>query len=297
MRSTLTRSFLTLTSTACVVLCSSFHLEAAPATSAARSGAVEVNRAGAVLMPVLINGEGPFAFLVDTGATSSAIADTLTDRLKLEHIGKTLASTAAGSAEFDIVSVTSLTATGRESGGLRLAVMPLAALDAAAPHAMGILGQDVLRQANFTIDYERARFTWEAPVAAADSQHALALKWTDGRWLVNLSQDSKGGAALWMVADSGASALVFFDRGSALALRTSPLDLPADVTTLSGTKSARGVIVHELHAGSATLHDQPALIVDRRAGGTDSDGLLPLCAFARVTFDVAAGTMTVQARR
>ena len=285
MRSFLTRSFLTLIVTAGAVLCSSFQLEAASSADGVLSSPIEVEGGGAVLMPVRVNGEGPFAFLIDTGATSSAIA------------GRTLAATSAGSAEFDVVHVGSLAASGRDAADLQVAVIPSAALENAAARAVGILGQDVLRQASFTIDYEHSRFAWTASADPKDSARALTLKWAQGRWLVNLPQEASEGRALWMVADSGAAAVVFFDRGAPLGLQTSRLDVPAGLTTVSGAKAARGVVVRSLRAGPATFRDLPAIIIERRSDEVDSDGLLPLCAFARVTFDVDAGTLTVRPRR
>lgn len=296
MRSLLTRSFVTLAVTVSAVLCAHFRLKAASETVSA-SSAIEIDGHGAVLLPVRLNGEGPFPFLVDTGATSSAIADTLAHHLKLSPIGKVLASNPTGSAEFDIVSIASATASGRSIDDLHVVVMRSASLNRVAPRAVGILGEDVLRQASFTIDYERARFAWAPVGETTDRRRALVLKWARGRWLVNLPQGSKRADALWMVADSGASAFVFFDRGAPLGVTTSPLTLPVGVTTVGGAALARGVLVRELRAGPATFHDKAAVIIDRRADDVDSDGLLPLCAFARVTFDVTTRTLTVEERR
>lgn len=297
MRSFLTRLFLTLTVTAGAVLCSSFRLEASSPAGGNFSSPIEVDRGGAVLLPVMVNGEGPFAFLVDTGATSSAIADTLARRLNLDVAGKTMAATSAGSATFDVVNIGSLRASGRDAANLRVAVIPSAALANAAARAVGILGQDVLREASFTIDYEHSRFAWTGAGDPKDSARALTLRWAQGRWLVSLPQDASEGRALWMVADSGAAAVVFFDRGTPLGLQTSRLDMPAGLTTVTGAKAARGVMVRSLRAGPAVFRDLPAVIIERRSDEADSDGLLPLCAFARVTFDVDAGTLTVRPRR
>jgi hypothetical protein len=45
------------------------------------------NNATAVLLPVMIHGQGPFTFELDTGASTSLIAPSLVQRFKLQSTG------------------------------------------------------------------------------------------------------------------------------------------------------------------------------------------------------------------
>ncbi|MEJ0059814.1 MAG: retropepsin-like aspartic protease [Terricaulis sp.] len=56
-----------------------------PAESAA--GTTQTDRLGRVVAPVLVNGQGPFRFIVDTGANRSAISPDLARRLGLLSAG------------------------------------------------------------------------------------------------------------------------------------------------------------------------------------------------------------------
>ena len=97
---------------------------------------------------VRIGGEGPFRFLVDTGADSSAVSRELAERLSLEPRRTATLHSAAGVSEVKVVRVPALEFDNRVIQSLDA---PL--LEAADMGADGILGVDTLRSQRIVIDF------------------------------------------------------------------------------------------------------------------------------------------------
>lgn len=122
-----------------------------------------------VTVPVRINGRGPFAFVVDTGANSSVLSQDVADACGLIPAGAApvhgiLASTPAALMQVDRFEV----------GGLRSARLRLPALPRGALGADGLLGLDVLRDRRMLLDFRARTFDIAPsrdglPVKPADS--------------------------------------------------------------------------------------------------------------------------------
>ncbi|MDB5464048.1 MAG: hypothetical protein JWP23_2437 [Phenylobacterium sp.] len=91
-----------------------------------------------MLGPVMINGQGPFQFLVDTGANTSCVSKALAERLELPTGEPARVHTVVGVRERPGVLIDHLQVGERKRKGVRAAVLPLTdALD-------GVLGIDWL---------------------------------------------------------------------------------------------------------------------------------------------------------
>lgn len=109
----------------------------------ASSGAIELQRAldGHFHWPGTLNGER-IDFLVDTGATSTAIPQALADQLRLATEGQVRSSTAGGMVTGTLARVDLALDGGPRVERLRVVVLPRLA----AP----LLGMDVLSRMTFT---------------------------------------------------------------------------------------------------------------------------------------------------
>jgi len=113
------------------------------------------DRVGRVLAPVMINGQGPFRFIVDTGANRSAVSPRVVAKLGLD------ASSAqpidvhgvTGVAELPAVEFESLKAGEIDLGRVRVPVLS----DAVFAGADGILGVDGLQQTRIEVDFAADR--------------------------------------------------------------------------------------------------------------------------------------------
>lgn len=142
---------------------------AAPAAPATRvitpeAASAPEDLAGALWLPIApddyerltvavrIGGNGPFRFLVDTGADRSAVSGALARRLGLAVVARARLHSATGVSSVPLVRVRDL--------GLETRVIPsleLAVLAAADMGADGILGIDALRAQRIVIDLQAGR--------------------------------------------------------------------------------------------------------------------------------------------
>lgn len=109
------------------------------------------DRSGRVTAPILVNGQGPFRFLVDTGANRSVLSSDLAQRLALTPTGIGEVHSVEGVQTAPLVSGARLT-----FGGLALdgEAMPILDGDALA-RADGLLGVDGLRGRRLLISFEQ----------------------------------------------------------------------------------------------------------------------------------------------
>ncbi len=89
-----------------------------------------------------------------------------------------------------------------------------------------------------------------------------------------------------MVPDTGSAGFVIFRREGRTALEVDGVGATVMVSALSMQRDAGAAILRRLEVGSVTLRDQPAVVVEREdASAAEADGLMPLHAFSRVSFN------------
>jgi predicted aspartyl protease len=91
----------------------------------------------AVVVPVNVNGKGPFPFILDTGATLTCLDTTLADELTLEEVRGVTAvgGTVMGTGTVKLVVVDSLEVGTARADDLRACVLDLAAIGKAGPRS------------------------------------------------------------------------------------------------------------------------------------------------------------------
>ena len=117
---------------------------------------------GAVLVPVTVNGQGPFRFVLDTGATLTCVEPALARQLGIESSRAASAAGAAGVAPLQLVRLDRVAVGGAAIDSLQGCVLDLAHLRAAGLPADGLLGLNYLRSFNLTLDFERRVLRLEA---------------------------------------------------------------------------------------------------------------------------------------
>ena len=105
-----------------------------------------------VVVPVSINGAGPFNFLLDTGATNSDIDRGLADQLSLPDVGEKEVTGLQGTVRLSIVHAQSISVAGRTVRDLNLNVLSKA--NGLPSKVSGILGEDFLGNFDLLIDNE-----------------------------------------------------------------------------------------------------------------------------------------------
>jgi predicted aspartyl protease len=139
----------------------------APADSAA--GEVDFDLAGpsgvALVVPVRINGAGPFPFVLDTGATLTCLDQALADSLALPAARGAVGFGAGvgGQGRVAIVTVDSLSLGAASAYDLSACTIDLAGIQDVGVDARGLVGLNFLRSFRVTLDFERSVVRLEAP--------------------------------------------------------------------------------------------------------------------------------------
>ena len=287
-----------------IVWCLNFFAAASPVvtTTTVADAAVipfKLDDNGAIVVPVRINDAGPFLFLIDTGSSHSAIADSLATDLRLPTVAKAAVVSASGQSMRPVAQLASTAVGAAVRGGLLASVLPSATLMNLGLGVQGVLGQDFLATFDYTLDYRRRELSWGAEALSEAPGARLPMTPDAGRFLVSLPQGS-GRGVIRLVPDTGSAALVIFDRvrgEPAGMLELLPARGQARMSGVSGDRTVSRAVVRDLRVGDLVLHNEPAVIVnDREGGGTQADGLLPLHGFARVSFHAREQCLSIWPR-
>lgn len=196
-------------------LIAALALGAAPAAAQEAASATTVidaaqDRNARMTVPVTIDGRGPFAFVVDTGADRTVVSRELATELALAEGAPVVMHTMAG-----VGSVSTVLLTGLDVGGGRRPDIVAPALQQAHLGAQGLLGIDSLQGRRVVMDFRRGTFA----ITDARSRERV-----EGDTIV-VTARSKYGQLILVDADIGGTPItVIVDTGAAntignLALR------------------------------------------------------------------------------
>jgi aspartyl protease len=240
---------------------------------------------GIASVPVLVNGQGPFPFVIDTGTNRSLVGADLAAALELPIVARTEVIGVTGREYRPVVQLTASIGTS-PAVSLMASIVPAAKLRPAAGEARGIIGQDLLMTLNYTLDYRRQRFTLSISPDRDPSSVEVPLEVEEGR-LVLVLPPTGGQRAVRLVPDSGSTMFIVFDRGGQPPFVIESMSGAMQVGTLKTARSAPMVRLREVRLKTLTLRDQIAALIQRSdATGAPIDGLLPLQMFASVAIDM-----------
>jgi hypothetical protein len=209
--------------------------------------------------PVWIDQQGPFAFVVDTGANRSVISAELAARLDLAEGPRQPLNDAAG------VELARTVTVDLKVGGRGQAHMTLSVLPASTIGGDGMLGVDRLAGERLTLDFHDRQLRIEASGQAArdPSDVVVRARRRDGQ--LTLVGADLGGALVTAFLDSGAQvtignpALRELVRNQAAAWTAASIIsaagqvIPAEVAILP-TLRVGGLLVNHLPVAFADLH-------------------------------------------
>ena len=193
---------------------------------------------GRIVAPVMINGEGPFRFVVDTGATHSAVSKPLAEELNLvnEKAGapSVLLSGVTGSAEVAVVRIESLTV-----GELSLGPLDVPVINAVLADADGVLGADAMIDSRLTIDFKENRIVIERSSFQAPPRYFYTVPVRFGFGRLLLADAKIGNVTVKAIIDTGAERTL-----GNMALRNA---------LRIGSNSARGLFSTDVEGVTADL--------------------------------------------
>lgn len=137
-----------------------------------------LDRVGRIVVPVMINGQGPFRLMVDTGANRTTISTDIATQLGIDYAGAptVILNGVTGSAEVPAVDIARL-----RVGDLVLDAQQILVVE---PHlvgeADGILGVAGLREQRLFVDFRRDIVTISRSRFGRDSDLRIRADWVAG---------------------------------------------------------------------------------------------------------------------
>jgi predicted aspartyl protease len=112
-----------------------------------------------VVVTAIVNGRGPYAFALDTGASMTSLSPALADQLQIPSEGATTMTGGGGTLQATTGRIASLAIGGAVLQDLGVVVSDfLGTISAAAGMKLdGVVGYNFLRRFRVTIDYPNAR--------------------------------------------------------------------------------------------------------------------------------------------
>jgi predicted aspartyl protease len=110
-----------------------------------------------MLVKVRVNGRGPYAFLVDTGATVTIVSATLAKNLRLTPLPVAVQGIGAGGSFSTRAYVASVAVGETHQDRVVVGTFDLTQINAAVGSIDGLLGYDFLKYYRVTIDYPGRR--------------------------------------------------------------------------------------------------------------------------------------------
>jgi predicted aspartyl protease len=204
---------------------------------------------------VMINGAGPFRFIVDSGATRTVVSRRLATLLSLPSAGTVTLHSVGGATEVDSVKIASVALNGLPAQSI---VAPV--LEEEYLGAVGILGIDTLANKRVVIDLHRNSMTVEPARRSARIDH-------DPGEIVVVARRRYGQLVL---ADADAAGLRIYavvDTGSMVTLGNLVLR-----DKLVRRKRAQAETIDIVDVVGHTIQGQYARISDIRLGSTHIQG-------------------------
>jgi hypothetical protein len=139
---------------------------AAPGANPTPAGEVPFKLSGPqnplILIPVVIDGKGPYTFALDTGATLTIVSPELSQQLALTPFGSGEATGAGGKLQVTLARVHTFSVGAAAVDNLGVGIMNMDALEGALGSKLdGIVGYNFLRLFRVTIDYRASTLRFE----------------------------------------------------------------------------------------------------------------------------------------
>ncbi|MEA3009468.1 MAG: hypothetical protein QOJ91_1160 [Sphingomonadales bacterium] len=237
----------------------------APAAASDDGGTVlgtDQDRWARMTVPVNIGANGPFAFVVDTGAERTSISQELAHDLRLG-----LGSRARLHSMTEVSQIQTVLIPALEVGGRSVRDINAPALQRRFIGAEGILGVDSLQSQRVSFDFARQLMTVSNSHRREESWPADTIVVTARNRLGHLVlvDASVEGQKVWVILDTGAQTTVannvlrrkLEEKGR---LRTTVPIVLQSVT--GGHMNADQTIVKRIRLGGIDIHDMPVAFAD-----------------------------------
>ena len=248
-----------------------------------------------VVVPVMVGKEGPFDFVLDTGANTSIVDPSIADHVAMIAIDTVPQTTLAGIRTLRR-ALLPLSVGAMHVENVEALVKDLSELRKFDAHIQGIAGQNFLARFSYLVDYQKhlIRVEQDTEIRDAIRGQRVPLETGENQMLIPLEAQSRSHARLRLLLDSGANSVVLL-RTAAHALELSPQAEGVE-TTSSGQIGLQTGRLRELVVGPRKFHDLPVALPTAEPSNI-GDGLLPTNLFSALYINSRQGFIVLNPRR
>ena len=243
-----------------------------------------------IVVQTMVNGSGPFSFLLDTGATRTVIDPELARQLQATVVGKVSLTGVLRVRQDELVRLQEVRLGTASLSGVGAVVDKLARQKILAPGIRGVLGEDFLSRFDFLIDYKQHSLRFgDAPPQGERCRFETTGQYhgspTTNRLLIPVEFMGASGETVQLQLDTGAKTPELFPVGHD-AHRSWPWG--GSVATTSGADGLTLLSDITIRVGKTMVPGQD-VVQSRSAVAFDAVGLLPAAIFHRIYISHSGG--------
>jgi len=237
-----------------------------------------------ILLPVEVNGEGPFEFILDTGAGTSLLSAELGKKLDVKILSSREGQSAGGAVSVSLAKLTSLAVSSLKLEDVDVGVVDLSHIGKTVGATIdGDLGYNFLKHFRITLDYRTSEIRFEDPKrfesaggSPAVTEVPLRLA-SPAKPLILVDVYANGSGPFQFAIDTGTSTTAMTPE---LAKQLGVANSPIGAATTGGAHVdvAAGVL-NSFQVGSARIDNMNVVVADfftmlSNAIGTKLDGIV-----------------------
>lgn len=250
-----------------MLLAMTLQSAAAPATPVlppapdAETLATGVDWATRMTLPTQVNGHGPYAFTIDTGADRSVVSDALASELKLPQGRDATVFGIDGEQPVSTVKLDKLIFGRSEHRSVNAPVLPRGSLG-----AQGFIGLDALAKESVVLDFHARtiRIAHSPTEAMVGDPDVIVVTGKSRFGQLILTDASIGKMKVYAIIDTGAENSIGNLALREMLGRSGPLDdKGVKVVSVTGTAlPAEASHIRQIRMGGMTLYDMPIAYAD-----------------------------------
>lgn len=258
------------------------------ATVSPSSAKVKFRLAGGIqpliLLPVEVNGEGPFDFILDTGAGTSLLSLELGKKLNTKILGSKEGQSAGGAVSVSLAKLDSLAVGSVKLDNVDVGIVDLSQIAKTVGSKIdGDLGYNFLKHFRITIDYRKNEIRFADPrrlesVGRSKAVTEIALRLAHpAKPLILVDVYANGSGPFQFAVDTGTSTTAITpELAKQLKVANSPI---GPVTTGSAPVEVTAGSVSSFQVGGAKVDNMSVIVADffamlSNAIGTKLDGIV-----------------------
>jgi predicted aspartyl protease len=236
-----------------------------------------------ILLPVHVNGQGPFEFILDTGAGTSLLSSDLAKELEIKVVGSKDGQTAGGKVSVSLAKVDSFAVGEAKLDDIDVGIVDLSHIGTAIGAKIdGDLGYNFLKHFRISIDYRDCEIRLDDPKrvesfgSSVQTEIAMRLA-SPAKPLILVDVHANGRGPFQFAIDTGTSTTAITpELAKELGVASAPIG-PA--TTGGAHVDVTAGLLQSFQVGGAKVDNMPVVVADffamlSQAVGAKLDGIV-----------------------